>query len=143
MVNTTVILGIDHGNVRTGIAATDEQGMMAFPVMTVTQTYMPKLIAQIAEIIKERNCGLAVVGLPRNMDGTEGSRADECREFAAALSQSTGIKVELIDERLTTVQAARDLTDAGVFGKKRKNSIDTQSAVLILQSYLDKEKRSQ
>lgn len=131
-----VILSVDYGDVRTGIAVCDKLEMLASPVTVITQSYAPKVIVEIEKIISQYKPELIVVGLPKNMDGTSGERAQKCKEFADTLSQQTGIKTVMWDERLTTVSAHRALNVTNVRGKKRKEVVDAVSAVMILESFL-------
>ncbi|MBQ7255359.1 MAG: Holliday junction resolvase RuvX [Oscillospiraceae bacterium] len=130
------ILAIDYGDARTGIAVSDSLGMLV-GTTDVIHAYRPEVVA--AEIQKRAiACGAErlVLGLPKNMDGTEGPRAQLCRDFAAQLEQLTGLPVILWDERRTTVDAHRILSDNNVHGKKRKNTVDAVAASLILEGYL-------
>ena len=131
-----VILSVDYGDVRTGIAVCDKMEMLASPVTVITQSYAPKLIAEIEKFISQYTPELIVVGLPKNMDGTSGERAEKCRNFADALTEKTGIRTVMVDERLTTVSAHRALNVTNVRGDKRKGIVDAVSAVMILESYL-------
>ena len=131
-----VILSVDYGDVRTGIAVCDKMEILASPVTVITQSYEPKLIAEIEKIISQYKPELIVVGLPKNMDGSSGDRAEKCKKFAEALSEKTGIKTQMVDERLTTVSAHRALNVTNVRGNKRKEIVDAVSAVMILESYL-------
>ncbi len=131
-----VILSVDYGDVRTGIAVCDKMEMLASPVTVITQSYAPKLIAEIEKIISQYKPELIVVGLPKNMDGTSGERAEKCKSFADALTEKTGIRTVMVDERLTTVSAHRALNVTNVRGDKRKGIVDAVSAVMILESYL-------
>lgn len=131
-----VILSVDYGDVRTGIAVCDKMEMLASPVTVITQAYEPKLIAEIEKIIGQYKPELIVVGLPKNMDGTSGERAEKCIKFAEALTEKTGIRTQMVDERLTTVSAHRALNVTNVRGSKRKEIVDAVSAVMILESYL-------
>ncbi len=131
-----VILSVDYGDARTGLAVCDRLGILASPVGVISQSYEPKLIKEIAEAAKKHSAELIVVGLPKNMDGSEGSRAEKCKAFAKLLEQETGIKTEMWDERLTTVSAHRALSVNNVRGQKRKDIVDAVSAVMILESYL-------
>ncbi len=137
-----VILSVDYGDKRTGIAVCDRLEMLASPVTVIWGDYAPKVIAEIEKITAEYKPGQIVVGLPKNMDGSEGSRAEKCREFAAALGEKTGIETVMVDERLTTVSAHKALNATDVRGQKRKNVVDAVSAVMILESYLSKRKAS-
>lgn len=131
-----VILSVDYGDVRTGIAVCDKMEILASPVTVITQSYEPKLISEIEKIIQQYKPELIVVGLPKNMDGTSGERAEKCKKFADSLSVQTGIKTIMWDERLTTVSAHRALNVTNVRGNKRKEIVDAVSAVMILEGYL-------
>ncbi|MDE6124761.1 MAG: Holliday junction resolvase RuvX [Eubacterium sp.] len=134
------IMAIDYGDVRTGVAFSDIRETLASPYTVIKEAYQPKLIDKLCEIIKKENAEKIVVGLPRNMDGSYGFRSDACREFGNALQEKSGINVEFQDERLTTVMAHNILSANNVKGKKRKDTVDAVSAVMILQSYIDKNK---
>ena len=137
-----VILSVDYGDKRTGIAVCDRLEMLASPVTVIWGDYAPKVIAEIEKITAEYKPGQIVVGLPKNMDGSEGIRAEKCREFADMISEKTGIETVMVDERLTTVSAHKALNTTDVRGQKRKNVVDAVSAVMILESYLSKRKAS-
>lgn len=133
------IMSIDYGDVRTGVALSDAMGMLASPHTVIKESYQPKLVTKLLEIIDEYNIQTVVIGLPRNMDGTYGYRCDECRTLGNALKEkNSNLNIVYEDERLTTVMAHNVLSDNNVRGKKRKNTVDAVSAVMILQSYLDK-----
>ena len=134
------IMAVDYGDARTGVAFSDITERLASPYTVISEKYQPKLIGKLCEIIEKEHAEKIVVGLPRNMDGSYGFRADACREFAQLLGEKSGLPVELQDERLTTVMAHNVLSDNNVRGKKRKENVDAVSAVMILQSYLDKNK---
>lgn len=131
-----VIVSVDYGDVRTGIAACDKLGMLASPVCVIAEKDREKLISKICEIAAEKKAERFCVGMPRNMDGTYGFRADACKEFGEALEKKSGIPVVFCDERLTTVSAHGILSANDVRGKKRKDIVDAVSAVLILEEYL-------
>lgn len=131
-----VIISVDYGDARTGIAACDKLQMLASPVCVIAEKDRERLISKIAEIAKERKAEQFCVGMPRNMDGSYGFRSDACRKFGEELQQATGIPVVFRDERLTTVSAHGILNSNDVRGKKRKNVVDAVSAVLILEEYL-------
>ncbi len=131
-----VILAIDYGDVRTGLAVCDKFGMLASPVTVIRQTDAEQLAEEIARIAREKQAERLLMGLPKNMDGTEGFRARACREFAALLSEKTGLSVDFQDERLTTVSAHNALNMTNTRGKKRKAVVDAVSAVIILEDYL-------
>ena len=132
-----IILSVDYGDSRTGIAICDKDETLAFPVCVIHEKYQPKLIEKISQIALERKPQMIVVGYPVNMDGTIGERAEKCAEFAEKLGQETGIETVCRDERCTTLSASRLLSDAEVWGKKRKNVIDAVAATEILQQFLD------
>ena len=130
------IMAIDYGDVRTGIAISDPLGMMA-GFTTVIHAYTPeKTASQIQALISQHQVEELVMGYPKNMDGSEGPRAAMYRSFAALLEQTTGMKPVLWDERRTTVDAHRILSENNVRGKKRKNTVDAVAASLILEGYL-------
>lgn len=134
------IMSIDYGDVRTGIAVSDIKGILASPLCVIKESYQPKLVDKIIELTNENKIEKIVIGLPRNMDGSYGYRCDECRSLGKAISEKTDIDVIFEDERLTTVMAHNILSDNNVRGTKRKQTVDAVSAVMILQSYLDKNK---
>lgn len=134
------IMSIDYGDVRTGIAVSDIKGILASPLCVIKESYQPKLVDKIIELINENKAEKIVIGLPRNMDGSYGYRCDECRSLGKAIGEKTDIDVIFEDERLTTVMAHNILSDNNVRGTKRKQTVDAVSAVMILQSYLDKNK---
>ena len=132
------ILSVDYGDVRTGIAISDVRGMLASPLCVIEQSYQPKLVDRIVQIVEENKIEKIVIGLPRNMDGSYGYRCDECRSLGDAISEKIDVNIFYEDERLTTVMAHNVLSDNNVRGKKRKQTVDAVSAVMILQSFLDK-----
>ncbi len=131
-----VILSVDYGDARTGLAVCDRMEILASPVGVINEGYEPKVIAKVTEEAKRLGAELIVVGLPKNMDGSEGFRADKCKGFAEALKEASGIETVMYDERLTTVWAHRALSDNNVRGKKRKEVVDAVSAVVILEGFL-------
>lgn len=132
------IMSIDYGDVRTGIAISDIRGILASPLCVIKESYQPKLVDKIIEIINENKIEKIVIGLPRNMDGSYGYRCDDCKSLGQAIGEKINIDIEFEDERLTTVMAHNILSDNNVRGAKRKQTVDAVSAVMILQSYLDK-----
>ena len=132
-----IIMSVDYGDVRTGIAVCDRLESLSHPVEVINQSYAPKVINRICSLIEERKPELIVVGYPRNMDGSEGFRAEACKEFSIELEKACGIKCILWDERLTTVSAHNYLNMTNTRGAKRKNVVDAVAATIILQSYLD------
>ncbi len=131
------IMSVDLGLSRTGIAACDPLEMLASPVKVIFEKYEPKLIEEIVAEIKTQCAELVVVGLPLNMDGTKGERATECERIAKIIEETSGVKVEMWDERCTTVMSHNALNVTNVRGQKRKNVVDAVAAVMILESYLD------
>ncbi len=136
-----VILSVDYGDVRTGVAVCDKLEMLASPVGVINEKYEPKLIAALVDIIKIKKPELIVVGLPKNMDGSLGFRAEACTQFANHLSEACGVETTMWDERLTSVIAHRQLQAAGKREKQHKNVVDAAAAVEILQSFIDGRKR--
>ncbi|MCC8072929.1 MAG: Holliday junction resolvase RuvX [Clostridiales bacterium] len=133
-------MSIDYGDARTGIAFCDKNEVLASAYTVIHERYVPKLVDKICEIAESEKPELIVVGLPRNMDGSYGFRCDECKNFGKTVEEKSGISVAYEDERLTTVIAHDMLSSNNVRGKKRKNSVDAVSAVVILQSFIDKRK---
>lgn len=130
------IMAIDYGDARTGIAISDLLCSLVGST-TVIHSYSPEKTAQeIDRLAKENDVGELVMGYPKNMDGTEGPRAEKYRDFAQQVQTVTGLKVTLWDERRTTVEAHRILSDHNYHGKKRKNTVDAVAAALILEGYL-------
>lgn len=115
-----VIMSVDYGDARTGIALCDRLESLAHPVEVIKQSYEPKLLERIDELVKIHNPELIVVGYPKNMDSTAGERAQKCADFAKKITQATGIVTELWDERLTTVSAHMYLSDNNVRGKRER-----------------------
>lgn len=136
-----VILAVDYGDTRTGIAVCDKNEMLASPVTTLYEKDQQHLAEQIATLCAERRVESIVVGLPRNMDGSYGFRCDACRALGETLQAVCGLTVYFEDERLTTVMAHTYLNAADKRGKKRKAVVDSLSAVLILESFMERRKR--
>lgn len=132
------ILGIDYGDARVGVAVSDPLGMAATGVRTIKNTGKKKLLAELSEVLKEYSPETVVIGMPKNMDGTEGFRAEATRKFADTLKEIYSGNIEFTDERLTTAEASRYLNFTNTRGRKRKAVIDTVSACLIVESYLSK-----
>lgn len=130
------ILAVDYGDARTGIAVSDALGTLAGDTFVINEWSQPRVVGKIAQEAQKRGVGRIVVGHPRNMDGSVGPRAEKSEELATALREATGLEVLLWDERLTTVDAHRILSVAGVGGKKRKQTVDAVAATLILEGYL-------
>lgn len=130
------IMGIDYGDARTGVAISDLLCSLVGFTTVVPSRNTQKAIEEIARLAKEREVGQIVVGLPKNMDGTEGPRAQMCREFGDRLREETGLQVSMWDERRTTVEAHNILSQHNYHGKKRKDTVDAVAASLILEGYL-------
>lgn len=130
------IMGIDYGDARTGVAVSDLLCSIVGSTTVIHSRNKDKTVAQILELIKTHDVGELVVGLPKNMDGTEGARAELCRELAQRLESESGLPVKLWDERRTTVEAHNILSAHNYHGKKRKNTVDAVAAALILEGYL-------
>lgn len=130
-------MGIDYGTKRVGVALSDELGMIAQPVGFFPATPVEGLLRALAELIRQKGVGLIVVGLPRNMDGTEGPAAAAVRAFAERLTAEFKLPVRFIDERLSTVAAERALVDGGVRRRDRRQKRDAVAAAILLQTYLD------
>jgi putative Holliday junction resolvase len=130
------VMAVDFGDARTGIAISDLLCSIVGSTTVIHSRNQEKTIAQISQLVEENGVGEIVVGLPRNMDGTEGVRAEICREFAQLLSEATGIIPIMWDERRTTVEAHQILSAHNYHGKKRKNTVDAVAAALILEGYL-------
>ena len=131
------VLAIDYGDARTGIAISDASGSIVGRT-TVIHSRRPQQTAEaIAALVQESGAERLVMGFPRNMDGTEGPRAEKSRAVAHLLTEATGLEVVLWDERRTTVDAHRILFEAGKNARKRKKTVDAVAASLILEGYLD------
>lgn len=136
------VLAVDYGDTRTGIAISDPTGFLAGETTVIT-AYRPDVAAQgVAELAKSRKVDRIVVGRPLNMNGTFGERAQKCEDFAALLRELTGLEVALWDERLTSVDANRILSDAGKKRSKQRERVDAVAASLILEGYLGFLKRN-
>ncbi len=132
-----IIMSVDYGDVRTGIAVCDKMQIIASPVCVITEKDRERLIDKINEIAIERKVERICVGVPQNMDGSYGFRSEACRELGELLKEKTGLEVDFQNERLTTVSAHNILNAVDVRGKKRKAVVDAVSAVLILEDYMN------
>ena len=133
-------LGVDYGDKRTGLAECDISGLIAGGIGTISEGGMRKTAVKVAEEAEKRSCKKIIIGLPKNMDGSEGPRADVIKAFGALLAELTTIPIDYYDERMTTMVAYRFLGETGTYGKKRKETVDTLSAQIILQNYIDRER---
>ncbi len=132
------ILGLDIGEKRIGLAISDELGITAQGLETLQRTELAHDIQSLREIIREKEIGKLVVGLPKNMNGTLGFQAEEVQKLVTLLTEQCPLEVEYWDERLTTVAAHRVLLEGDISRRKRKKAVDQIAAVLILQGYLDR-----
>ena len=133
------VLGIDYGDVRIGVAVSDPLGWTAQMVETIHWRFqLEKPLARLVELVRQYGCERIVVGLPRNMDGSEGFRVEKTQVFIARLHEQLGdIPIETWDERLTTVMAQRAMQDMGIRAREQKGKIDQMAAAMILQGWLD------
>lgn len=131
-----IILGIDLGKARTGVAICDKGELLASPLTVVTEYHREQLVEKLAVLAKENKAELLAVGLPRNMDGSEGESAQNAREIGALLEEGTGLPVEFVDERGTTITAHGYLNETNTRGKKRKAVLDAVAATVILEDCL-------
>lgn len=132
------IMGVDFGDKRTGLALSNESRTMAGGLDTVSPGGLKKTAASVAEIAVRERVSAIVVGLPVNMDGSHGNRAEKCEAFGKCLEELTSLPVVMFDERMTTMAASRFLNETDTRGQKRKQVIDTLSAEIILQNALDR-----
>ena len=135
------MLGVDYGDARIGLSVCDELEILATPLCTVKSESMRKNIDKVAEIAKRESVQKIVLGLPLNMDGTEGVRASKTRSFGNVLQKVSGVPVEYFDERLSSVEAEEIMETVQLKKSKRKNVIDRIAAQIILQSYMDANKK--
>jgi putative Holliday junction resolvase len=131
------VCALDLGAARIGVAVSDELGVMAHPRGTFAARPRPAFLGALAELVRAEGIGRIVVGFPLDMRGTEGEAARRARNLAQEIADATDCDVELFDERLTTVQAQRSLTDSGLNRKESRAHIDEASATAILQAWLD------
>lgn len=131
-----IILGVDFGDARTGLAICDKGEMLASPIGVISEHDFDRCMEKVADTAKEHRAQMIVVGFPKNMNGTIGERAELCRLFADGLQKLTNLPVELWDERCTTVSAHSYLNVTNTRGKKRKAVVDAVAATIILESYL-------
>jgi len=131
------ILALDHGTRRIGVAVSDELRLIAQPLEFIPAEPFADFLARLRELLREKEVGLVLVGLPRNMDGSHGPAAQKVQEFVAALTNQITVPIQTWDERLTSVQANRILIQGRVRREKRKAKVDQMAAALLLQSFLD------
>lgn len=133
---TMRVMGIDYGDARTGIAISDLLCSIVGTTTVIHNSNADNTLAEIQRLVTENEVGQIAMGLPKNMDGSEGARAQLCRDFARRIEEKTGVPVALWDERRTTVEAHNILSEHNYHGKKRKNTVDAVAASLILEGYL-------
>ena len=136
------IIAVDYGDARTGVAVSDLTGTMAGETLTINEWNAERLAQRLAFFARERSCDRFVLGLPKNMDSTEGPRAEKARRFAEMLEAESGLPVVLWDERRSTIEAHAILHAAGKKEKKHRASVDAVAASLLLEGYLDSLKTS-
>lgn len=136
------ILGVDFGTVRIGLALSDPTGTLASPLPHLENKNPSQIRHAFAELIQTHTISKIIVGLPRNMDGTYGPSATKVREFMTQILEGLGVPMETQDERLTTAQASKQLAQIGVSQKDLRKKVDSSSAALILQQYLDRNARA-
>ncbi len=136
-----IIMSVDLGDARTGVAVSDQSESFAFPKGVITEYNKEKLLIKLCEKAKELGAQQLVVGFPKNMDGSVGFKAKECEELGNKLSEMTNLPLVMWDERCTTVSAHTALNYTDTRGKKRKNIVDSVAAVIILEDYLKYKKR--
>lgn len=130
------IMAIDYGDAHTGVAISDPTGLLAGTITTIHSRKDQVVLEELRRLVEQYRVDELVMGFPRNMDGTEGPRAQLYRDFARQVEEATGLKPVLWDERRTTIDAHRILFDAGKNAKKRKKTVDAVAASLILEGYL-------
>lgn len=135
-----IIISVDLGHARTGLAISDKSEFLASSLCVIEERSDQRLVQKVADAVKENKAELIVVGLPINMDGSEGESAQRARELAAQISKTAGVPYHMQDERGTTVTAHAYLSAKEVYGKKRKKQVDAVAASIILQDYLDSRK---
>ncbi|MCD7741642.1 MAG: Holliday junction resolvase RuvX [Ruminococcus sp.] len=131
------IMAVDYGDVRTGLAVCDRTEFLASPIGVIEERNAQILAMKVAHMAEQYEVGEIVIGLPINMNGSEGPRAQKCRAFAETVECVTELPVRMWDERSTTVSAYQILDDAKVYGQNRKSKVDEVAATLILESYLE------
>ena len=130
------IMGIDYGDARTGLAVSDEMNILVGEAWTLNEWNPERVADVIAQEAEKRNVGRLVLGLPKNMDGSEGPRAEKCRDFAELLRSKTDIELVMWDERRSSIEAHAILHANGKKEKKHRKTVDAVAASLILEGYL-------
>lgn len=137
-----IIVAVDLGQARTGLAVCDRGEVLASPLAVIQERDRARLVKRIAAAARERGAQRLVVGLPRNMDGSEGESAQKARETGAMLAEASGLPVDFCDERGTTITAHNYLNATNTQGKKRKAVVDAVAATVILEDYLQSRRNS-
>ena len=137
------VMAIYYGDAHTGVAISDPTGFLVGSTATINSWRQEVVVDQLARMIEQHRPDEVVLGFPKNMDGTDGRKADLYRELAAALEEVTGMEVILWDERRTTIDAHQILFNQGKDGRKRKKIVDAVAASLILENYLDYKRMKQ
>lgn len=132
-----IVLGVDLGKVRTGLALCDAMETLASPLTVLREHNRERLLEAVAQCAQTAGAEQLVLGLPKNMDGSEGESAQNARAFGTALAEKTGLPLAYVDERGTTITAHHYLNDTNTRGRKRKEAVDAVAATVILQNYLD------
>ena len=130
------ILGIDYGDARIGLALSDASATLCGRAWTLTEWNLDRAVDAIADVVRAEGVERIVLGLPKNMDGTEGPRAEKARQFKALLEEASGLPVTLWDERRSTIEAHAILHAAGKKEKKHRANVDAVAATLLLEGYL-------
>jgi putative Holliday junction resolvase len=131
------ILALDHGSRRIGVAVSDETRTIAQPLEFIPAEPFAGFLDRLKQLIREKEVGLILIGLPRNMDGSYGPAAEKVQTFLGVLANAITVPLKTLDERLTSAQANRVLIQGGVRRDKRKQKVDQMAAAILLQSYLD------
>ena len=131
------ILALDHGSVRIGVAISDELKMIAQPLEFIPAEPFEAFLERLRQILDEKPVEQILVGMPRNMDGSYGPAAEKVREFVAALQAAVAMPIQTVDERLSSVQAQKLLSQAGHKAKQQRGRVDQSAAAILLQSHLD------
>ncbi len=139
MTEESRLLALDVGDKRIGVAVSDSSGMLVTPVETVHRKNIKLDVARIAKLAEQHNAAAVVVGLPKNMDGTEGEQAAKVRSFAKKLTRETGLTAHFEDERLSTFTAIERLVERGIKTGTNRDLVDMEAAAIILQSFLDRQ----
>ncbi len=142
MAATGPVLGLDLGSRRIGLAVSDSECRIAFPAAVLARQGREKDLAALRDLVRERGASRIVVGLPIHMDGRSGPEAEAARAFGSALAEATGVPVELLDERWTTLEAERALRQTQQRGRKRRAELDAVAATILLRTWLERQRAS-